>query len=1389
MRIELTACFRERSADLAVTASGSAPLRDVLPLVARAVGAPADASVWLGDQLLAPTSSIAASGLCTGVVVHLGERPPPDVRRGVLALQVVGGPAAGTVRTLDSGRLTIGRATDCGLSLPDPDVSRRHAALEVTATAITLHDLGSTNGTRLDGALVPPGGVRVRLGGLITLGDSVLTVAGPGDPPAAVQPGDDATTSVLRAPRRVEVAAGDEIALPNAPDSNRPRGMQWIGALLPAAAGGVLAWVAHTPQFLLFALLSPVMIVSTTLGDRVHWRRTRRRDAASYRTRRAATDRRIAQRLADEATARRRSTPDAPTVLHHAELPGCRLWERRRGDVDALTVRVGLAAAASALRVRDNGTQRPAGTLHGIPACVDLRRGPLGIAGPPAVSAGIGRWLIGQLAVLHSPADLDVVLLLDPARTGDWTWARWLPQLRGRAAASEDEVTGVVAALAAMLEQRLSGRPPDPAGWPGPWTVLVLDRAGRLGDVPGLAALLTRGAAAGITALCFDPDVTALPTACAAVAQVCGPTGTRLHVRGPAAPAAAGLVADQVSAAWATRLARALAPLRDAGTAGQSAVPDRCGLLDLLDMVALDERSVDARWRHAPRGARAVLGVGDEGPVEVDLARDGPHALVAGTTGSGKSELLQTLVAGLAVNHPPDELTVLLVDYKGGAAFAQCVRLPHTVGLVTDLDQYLTERALRALTSELRRRERAFAAARVADLAGYSRAAPADSIPRLVIVVDEFAALAEELPDFVRGLVAVAQRGRSLGVHLVLATQRPGTAVSADVRANTDMRIALRVTDPAESNDVLGSPEAAFISRAHPGRGFVRTGGTLTGFQTAQASSTAAPVVQPGVAVSLLGPWRRADAALDASGQTQLERVVDALQSAATRTGRRSAHSIWLPPLPDALPTSELEQPAGETTIALGRVDLPDEQRAELLTVDLTAGGSVLLVGGPHSGRTTTLAAAAIGSAERLSPDAVQLQVIDPAGALARAIRVLPHCATVLDREDAQLGARLLQRLAGEAADRIATPAVAGPARPALVLLIDGWETLCAALSDIDAAHCGEMLSTLLRLGPAAAVTVFLTGDRGALSPRIAGSFAERYLLRLTDRSDYALAGIRSGAVPSALPPGRAVRTRDSMVVQFAHPGAGAADALANQRAADAAAARWADRPRTTAAIALRPLPPRVRVGDVPAQRAGLVLGVGGDGAEPIAVDPFAGQRRILVAGPPRSGRSTLLRTLAQQAHDAGLATLLAAPARSPLAADAARLGIRLITPAHGRAIDVACGHRLLLLVDDCEQFTDTGAGDGLTALLREPDVELATVVSARADDLATSYRGLGPEVRRSHCGVLLRPGPVDGELLGVRLPRRPSSGPPGRGVAVGDPSWGPLFAAGEPVPIQVAAP
>ncbi|MCA1656509.1 MAG: AAA family ATPase, partial [Actinobacteria bacterium] len=527
-------------------------------------------------------------------------------------------------------------------------------------------------------------------------------------------------------------------------------------------------------------------------------------------------------------------------------------------------------------------------------------------------------------------------------------------------ALDQEQVAVRVAELLVLLEVRGAAVRGGGAAWAGRSTVMVLDGARALRAVPGVARLLVDGPALGISAICLADDPLALPAECGATAVMTGAVHTRLDVRRTGHPPVTDALADLVSPDWAERFARALAPLRDATPDGsQAALPDSARLVDLIGDTGDLAGAVVAAWRASRGSTLALLGVTADGPFSIDLRRDGPHALVAGTTGSGKSELLQTMVASLALANRPDRLNFVLVDYKGGSAFADCAHLPHTVGMVTDLDSHLTQRALASLDAELKRREHALRAAGCKDLDGHGTGEPAgEALPRLVIIIDEFASLVQELPDFVTGLVDIARRGRSLGVHLVLATQRPAGVVSADIRANTNLRIALRVTDPAESQDVIDSAAAALIGSSTPGRACCRIGsGSVVTFQGARVAGRPPGGVSAAATVRVLD-WADAGdppppppATADDTGPTDLAGLVEAVNTAARSLQVAAPRSPWLPPLPAVVPRADLP-PAGPQALSLGLIDLPAKQTQAAFTLDLGRDGHLLVAGGPGSGGT-----------------------------------------------------------------------------------------------------------------------------------------------------------------------------------------------------------------------------------------------------------------------------------------------------------------------------------------------------------------------------------------------------------------------------------------------------
>ncbi|PZS02300.1 MAG: hypothetical protein DLM56_12360 [Pseudonocardiales bacterium] len=777
--------------------------------------------------------------------------------------------------------------------------------------------------------------------------------------------------------------------------------------------------------------------------------------------------------------------------------------------------------------------------------------------------------------------------------------------------------------------------------------------------------------------------------------------------------------------------------------------------------------------------------------------------MVAGTTGAGKSELLQTIIAGLAVANRPDAMTFVLIDYKGGAAFKDCNTLPHTVGMVTDLDGHLTERALASLNAELKRREHLLGTVAAKDIEDYwdtTDGTAAAVLPRLVLVIDEFASLVEELPDFVTGLVGIAMRGRSLGVHLILATQRPSGVVSPVIRANTNLRIALRVTDAAESTDVIDAPDSAAIGKATPGRAFARVGAEApVEFQAARVGGRAL-VPEATTDVRHL-PWPpmvgvAEDGAV--SETTDLQVLARAIREAASDVA--PIRSPWLPPLPAAVVVSEPAEP-GAGAVPYAIADRPSLQDRADVAFALPAGESLLVAGSAGSGRSSALRTIIGAAARLLPPTDLHVFVLDCAGGSLVTADELPHCAGYCGRADVARGARMLDRLSEEVVRRQALLARSGFASvteqhahvaaderlPWLLLLVDGWEGFVAEYDVIDSGRPVDVFGRLVREGVSAGVRAIVSGDRAALTARATSSIATRLVLRFADRADYGLVGLRGSSLPATMPPGRGVIVETTTEVQVAlldpDPG-GPAQTAALRRIAATARETHAGADPCRLPRPVQPLPDRIALEAVPTAGSSgplwTVIGVGGDDAGVVGVDLAVDGPGLLIAGPPRSGRSSALRTIAASLVGAGTAVVLVVARRSSLRSLHDRPGVlAVLGPDDADALaDLAAFGPVVVLVDDVEAMTDAPVGGPLVDLLRADDGERAVVAAGRADDLGMTFRGILPAVRASRAGVLLQPRAADGDLLGVRLPRTAPDPLPGRGL---------LVVAGTVTPVQVA--
>ena len=1187
------------------------------------------------------------------------------------------------------------------------------------------------------------------------------------------------SVAVHRSPRPALPPRPAPGALPE-PPAPAPRRVPVLGlaALGPLLGAGVLVLATGDARFALVAALTPLTGAFAAVDQR---RRSRGESRAEHRRFRSELDdaeRGLAAAVDAEGRRLRALAPALDEVLDRARPGGEGLWQRVPGHPafpDHLVLRLGTGDVGWDPPVVAPSRRCPevaeavemASVLPRAPVVVDLGHGGVvGVVGRRTRALGIVRSLLLQAAVHHGPADVRLAICTEGGREHDWEWAKWLPHTRGDGrrllAAGGDAV--------ALLDHLAGG---DQDG-----LLVVLDDPWLARGRSAPAAPLLGTGAGPAAVLVVAPTVAHLPACTSVVVDVgdAPPGATAEAVRTtPGTAEGCTFEPELLGADGALAAARRLARCRDPDTwGGAGSLPPSVSLTALLGLTEQTAEGVAARWAAGAGRPATPVGVGPAGAVTLDLVADGPHALVAGTTGSGKSELLRSLVVGLAASAPPQDLTFVLVDYKGGAAFDACARLPHTVGLVTDLDEGLAERALRSLEAELRHRElvlRSCGAASLDDHVAIGR--PGGPLARLVVVVDEFATLKQEVPGFVDSLVSIAQRGRSLGVHLVLATQRPGGAVSDDIRANTDLRIALRVQDGVESTDVVGDPSAAGLPRERPGRALLRRGpGALVELQTAWASGSAATSLPPVWFAPLrFGPGSplpgaRTDASSESSA-SGLVALVDAITAAHGASGAPPPRRPWVEPLPPVLGVDQIgDGPMGE--LALGWVDLPDEQRRATAVWRPTAGG-LLVVGSSGTGRTATLRAVAHAAARTSGPDACHVYGLDLGGGGGLGhLAQLPHCGDVVGPADGDRVVRLVRRLRhGLDVRRQA----ASGGHPRVLVLVDGLAALIAALPEVGPG-CVDDLVRVLADGPPVGIHVAATADRpGAVPTAVAALLPQRLALHLADPLDAAALGAVVARTPRGAP-GRAVDPATGLLVQLAWVSDDAIDQLA-QGASPAG--------RTARPVGV--LPARVPLeAVVHRSRAGagflsLAFALGDDDLEPASLDLRDGEH-VLVAGPSRSGVSTALAALAAAGSAAGVEVVALVGARS---------GLGPLLPAGALAVPHAALPDLpaqlpdrgpwLLVVDDAHDLDDT---DGvLAALLAGPPSGPVVVAGGRTDLLRGAYGHWTRVVRRSRSGLLLQPTPeLDGELLGTRLARSTATAVPGRGV---------LVEAGVPAVVQVA--
>lgn len=1409
-------------------------------LAALPLGGPGNA--WfVGAAWLDPASTVADSPLVPGAVLSLGA-PGPDPRAlphgAVGALRALDGPDAGAVHWLAIGRHEIARRRDASVPLRDLDASRTHAEirLEPNGTA-SVADLGSANGTRVDGVPLAPGtAVPLAPGAVLEIGAGLFEWVPVGAPPPPPVRSPDARLDIDRAFAASPAIVPVRVRMPQPVERNASsKATAVTTAVVPLVLGGVMAVVLDSPAMLLLGLFGPVAWAAQAFFDR----RSRAASQARFDAAKAATQQTIAAAVTAEERARRAAAPDVHDVTLAATGRRRGVWPRNADSPDGLVVRVGTGSRPAAVEVEGEaweGFVPP--VVRGVPVTVDLRAaGVLGVVGPAAATAGTARWLVAQLATLRSPADLRlVVVTADPDGADALAWTAWLPHLdpgedgavpvlvgstdstrRDRIAELRDLVTRRKEAARGSFD---GGRPAGARF--GEDVVVVLDGALALRKLPGIETVLREGPEVGVCTIAVDRQSLNEMRAECAVDETGSVRLTRSRVEEPVTAHA-----EQISAEDAERVARALSPLRDRLTlaAAERAVPYPVRFLDLLGIARPTPDDVARAWARTPGPCtKVVLGADASGPVTVDLAGQGPHTMLGGATGAGKSILLQTLVTSLLLANRPDELNLVLVDFKGGSAFLPFRHCPHVVSLIRStgetaadvFDAAAAERVLASVRAEVRRRE-SMLARFGGEIDEYWRSrgsAGWEPLPRLVLVFDEFARVLETSPNFLVELVNVAAKGRSLGMHLVLATQSLQGKLSPELKNNIDLRITLRQNEPADSVEVLGVPDAASIPGRLRGRGMILCTKdetrTPTLFQSGYLGDPPPTGQAPPAHVRLLdwttlGEPRPTGATGPRGERTDQVLAIEAIEQVTADLAAPQPFRPLLPALPVLLPLADLParatEPVPATAVPFGLVDVPDRQSQPAAVLDLAGTDRLLVAGGPQSGRTTVAAALLAGIVARWRPDEAHVYVLEREPGGLAAFEAAPHCGGVVTPGEPDRVRRLVLWLAAEVQRRAVARFSAPPGHrdPFVVLVVDGWEHFENRADPMfQETSLLQTLREVIQNGPPVGVHVVPIGGQDILNGKLPGLFTQRVLLPFPkDELRRSHAPTRTAAPPVL--PGRAIDGATGAHLHVSVPDVAAALVAAKGHGVggDLDPARLpVVLPRLPVALSLSETRAAVGLDDAGRGATWVPIGVGGPAVEPVGIDLFeAGPHLLLVTGVAGTGRTSVAATVARGLRAQGIGVLAVCPPRSGLAAllPPSDPGVRVVTGTtvedtalREAAADLEAvlpGDRYAVVVDDCEQVVVTAAKENwdekptLLAEIAEPGSQgrRALVLSGDALPIVQGQRRalarVVGEVFTSGARFLLCPTvPAAAREMGFQLePDQFFAGPPGRGhLAVG---------------------
>lgn len=731
------------------------------------------------------------------------------------------------------------------------------------------------------------------------------------------------------------------------------------------------------------------------------------------------------EKIAAEQTAiLKENNPSLEVLAQRIETRDRALWERMYGQSDFLSITVGTGEVPLNLKIRQSADKftldedvlrseaekflAQKRVIADAPVEISLIESPVvGIIGARKNVLGyIKSWLL-QLAALYSYDALGIIVIYDECEDKDWEYLRWLPHIWNaegdvRMIASDANELKVVSAEAEKIRLGESGENKR-------YVIISASRKLAL-KADFLGRVIKNAAETPFSVITLYDAMSYIPKECLEVIEVTDESRARLYRMDSHGDTEEFDIPDS-SAINMGKLCVALSNIRLAQNSEAFTLPPSYTFLEMFGVSKVEHLNCLRRWADSNpvESLAAPIGIDSHGDLcMLDLHQKyhGPHGLIAGMTGSGKSEFIMTVILSLAVNYHPDEVAFILIDYKGGGMAHAFEHLPHVAGIITNLDGSAITRSLVSIQSELKRRQRLFGEAEQQlgtsnlDIYKYQKlyrdGKVSEPLPHLIIIADEFAELKTQLPEFMEQLISAARIGRSLGVHLVLATQKPNGVVSDQIWSNSKFKICLKVQDNADSVGMIKRPDAAAL--VDVGRFYLQVGyneyfelgqSAWCGANYEPESSAAKKSVANITVIDRIGRTivQTDDTVKTGKKKSVLEKKqLDAVTGYIAELAREEnvcARALWLEPIPEVVILDELIrkygyiQPKDRFCAVVGECDVPENQEQKLLCYDLEQAGNIVVFGASGSGKTTFLTAVTYSLCSCYSPSDVWIYILD----------------------------------------------------------------------------------------------------------------------------------------------------------------------------------------------------------------------------------------------------------------------------------------------------------------------------------------------------------------------------------------------------------------------------